>query len=216
MEKIWICRHCGNSFVDLNSANKQNHSRWCPSNPKHQAYLQGASERIAQRNKVVDHGNQFIKAKKQGRHINVSLETRNKISQSCLGRQYSEETLARMSAGCLASPHRRFKRRVIKYTTKSGKCVLMDSGWEVLLANLLDEKDVEWVRPEPIIYEKNGKKHHYFPDFFLPVQNLFLDPKSPYMFVVQAEKIAILEKQLPNLLFLRSVEEIKQFVHSLS
>lgn len=62
----------------------------------------------------------------------------------------------------------------------------MDSSYEVKLANILDELNIQWDRPEPVEwYDVSGGKHHYFSDFRLIDYDLYLDPKNEYCFKVQ-------------------------------
>lgn len=35
----WICKYCNNSFLNLSSSDKANHSRWCDLNPKKKEYI---------------------------------------------------------------------------------------------------------------------------------------------------------------------------------
>ncbi len=70
--------------------------------------------------------------------------------------------------------------------------VWLESSWEVLIATLLDEAKIEWSRPTygwPWI-DKEGKSHRYYPDFYLPEYNVYLDPKHPYAQIKDAYKIS--------------------------
>lgn len=59
--------------------------------------------------------------------------------------------------------------------------VLLESSWEVEVAELLDELNITWTRPDPIPWkDEEEKEHYYYPDFFLPDYTLYLDPKNPY------------------------------------
>lgn len=92
------------------------------------------------------------------------------------------------------------------------KGVMLDSSWELILAQKLDADGVKWLRPNPLLYEdKKGTKRHYFPDFYLPDFDVYLDPKNPAAFVSQQEKIDCLKEQITNLVFLHSVEEILKY-----
>ena len=92
------------------------------------------------------------------------------------------------------------------------KGVLLDSSWELALAQRLDELNVKWIRPEPIQWhDENGTAHHYFPDFYLPEFDLYLDPKNPAAVKAQKEKLEILKKVLPSLIILETLNECKNF-----
>ena len=59
--------------------------------------------------------------------------------------------------------------------------------------------------------DKEGLTRNYFPDFYLPEYNVFLDPKNPQAFLVQKDKIDCLTKQYDNIIFLHSIDEIDNF-----
>lgn len=53
------------------------------------------------------------------------------------------------------------------------------SSWEVVVAKYLDENDICWTRKvESFDYIFNGKIHQYFPDFYLPDLDLYLEVKG--------------------------------------
>ncbi len=86
-----------------------------------------------------------------------------------------------------------------------------DSSWEDALAIRLDQLDVFWIRPEPIIYQDlNGKKRKYYGDFYLPNYDLYIDPKNSYAQKQQYQKISILSKMI-NLKILSSLKECQEF-----
>lgn len=79
--------------------------------------------------------------------------------------------------------------------------VELDSKWEVDIAILLDELNIKWTRPEPIEWiDCVNKKRRYFPDFYLPEYNIYLDPKNPILMERHKEKLNIVSKQI-NLIF---------------
>jgi hypothetical protein len=59
----------------------------------------------------------------------------------------------------------------------------MDSSWEVNLAKWLDNNSIEWKRDRKINFiwtDICGKKRRYYPDFYLPKYNIYLDPKNKF------------------------------------
>lgn len=78
---------------------------------------------------------------------------------------------------------------------------MFDSGYEVKVAKWLDQNNVKWERGMVIYWkDKNEKQHRYFPDFYLPSYNVYLDPKNKFCIEQQKEKIEIIEKQI-NLIY---------------
>ena len=137
----------------------------------------------------------------------ASEETKEKIRLSSIGRTHSEKTKHLISEKALASDHRRLKKGTIMY-----KGVLLDSSWELAMAERLDELGIQWIRPKPVKWvDSDGKTRHYFPDFYLPEHNLYLDPKNPQAYKVQKSKIECLKKQLTNLIIISTIYEIKNW-----
>lgn len=83
------------------------------------------------------------------------------------------------------------------YNPYENKEVLLDSSWEVKTAELLTAKDIKWTRPPFIKWQdKHGKTRRYFPDFYLPDYDVYLDPKNPYCLTLDEEKITAISKQV--------------------
>lgn len=62
------------------------------------------------------------------------------------------------------------------------KGIHLDSSYELAVAKSLDENKIKWLRPKKLFYvDKKGKKHYYFPDFYLPDYDVYLDPKNDYL-----------------------------------
>lgn len=90
------------------------------------------------------------------------------------------------------------KRKVIWFDNPWQGRVLLESSWELEIANLLGEHNIKWFRPMPIVWiDVEGKTRHYFPDFYLPNQNMYLDPKNPYCMIRDKNKMAAVEKLIP-------------------
>lgn len=94
-------------------------------------------------------------------------------------------------------------KRTEPYIKKDGTIVNLDSSYERIVAKILDEHNIDWIRPKPLDwYSNDGIKHHYFPDFYLTKYNLYFDPKNDYCFKVQAEKISYIKKHYLNCIFM--------------
>lgn len=91
------------------------------------------------------------------------------------------------SEKCKNSIRRRNSTGIKRHTYKN---VLMDSLWEVRLAKFLDEHSIEWVRPQYLVWvDVNNISRHYYPDFYLPKLDLYLDPKNKFIQKLQKDKI---------------------------
>jgi hypothetical protein len=60
--------------------------------------------------------------------------------------------------------------------------VKLSSRFEMIVAISLDENNIKWTRPSPLKYiDPTGKQRNYFPDFYLPEYNVYLDPKNDFL-----------------------------------
>lgn len=87
-------------------------------------------------------------------------------------------------------------RLTIKYQNKIQGEVTLESTWELKIAELLDDQKINWIRPDPIPWNDGSKNRLYFPDFYLPEFDIYLDPKNPYCLLLDKQKLAIIEKKI--------------------
>ena len=92
------------------------------------------------------------------------------------------------------------------------KEILLESSWEHEIAKWLDQLGIIWIRPKPIKWfdTTTNRIRLYYPDFYLPEKNLYLDPKNPTALVLSLNKMNTVEKLIP--LVYGSVEHIKEMV----
>ena len=152
--------------------------------------------------------NAATRAKKEGRPYTSPTKG---ISRK--GHLHSNETKEKLRNIALNSKHRRLVKSTREYVQKNGKIVLLDSYWEELLAKRLDSQSIQWERPSsPIQWkDKNGLIHNYFPDFYLPDFDIYLDPKNYHAEQSQKEKVEYIEKCFKSISILRTAEECKNF-----
>lgn len=207
-EYMFICKHCKKEFERLSPANKANHSRWCTENPKRIEY---AKKLISAREGIKNPRNQFVKAKDEGRTIVSVMKGKPSTRKDY---KHTPESLEKIREKALLSDHRRLVKSTRYYTQVDGTQVLLDSSWEESLARRLDSLGVAWTRPKnPIKWvDGSGKIHNYFPDFYLPDQDLYLDPKNPHAAMVQKEKLDVIKILLPNLKIITTLKECEEFV----
>lgn len=210
---MWKCKHCSKDFDFLKVGDKANHSRWCFENPKRQDYcgkksatqLNSPASIEKRRKSIADaHLNGKYKgAAKKG------IETKKKNGTLF----HNENSIEKIREKALASGHRRLLKSTRFYTQVDGTQVLLDSSWEESLARRLDSLGVAWLRPKnPIKWvDGSGKIHNYFPDFYLPIQDLYLDPKNPHAAQVQKEKLNVIKTLLPNLRIITTLKECEEF-----
>lgn len=98
------------------------------------------------------------------------------------------------------------------YEKPNGEKVRLGSGWEVLLATLLDKSGYEWTQPKPLPWtDSNGKPHKYYPDFYLPEYGIYFEVKSTLSYKLAKEKVDFIIKHYKNVIMLWNVKEIKNF-----
>lgn len=73
---------------------------------------------------------------------------------------------------------------------------MLESSWEVKVAEKLDQLKIKWIRPKPLKWVDNNKTRYYFPDFYLPDYNLYLDPKNPYCMDKDIKKMKYFEDKI--------------------
>ena len=211
-----VCKHCKSSYEELGVANSssliQNHVRWCKDNPKRNEY-RTTSYRATSNGKQLQTPEAIEKrakgisnAHKSGKYNKLYLN--NSIRMRTF--KHSDESKEKISKAASASTHQRVCKRTHVYTDKRGRVFKFDSSWEDTLADRLDNLDILWDRPEPIKYELDGKIKNYFPDFYLPEYDLYLDPKNPYAKEKQIEKLNIVSKMI-KLVILETLLECKEF-----
>lgn len=204
------CKWCNQNF-DISNKPKgwmANHSRWCNDNPKRIEYANKIAEsRRTWTAETKKHHSELIKK----HHVSGSYDNakkKQKINPSFKGKFHSDKTKDIIKQKALNSKHRRLKKNMHVYNG-----ILMDSTWEVILANRLDTLNIIWERPSPLKWiDDLGIQHNYFPDFYLPKYDMYLDPKNPYAYKVQLKKINILKQLYNNVYFLSSIDECKTFI----
>ncbi len=100
-------------------------------------------------------------------------------------------------------------KRKVNYMTKSGKIVHLQSSYEEKIAVELDKYNIEWKRPKYLIWKDNkGKEHRYYPDFYLPNYDIYLDPKNDYLIKKDEEKIKRVKEQNNIKLYMLNSEQL--------
>lgn len=93
----------------------------------------------------------------------------------------------------------------IKYTKSDGTVVDLQGSWEFKFAEFLDHNKIEWERNRVgYKYVFDGKGSNYFPDFFLPSLNVYVEVKG-----YETDKDRAKWKQFPFKLLIVKKEEIQ-------
>ncbi len=124
--------------------------------------------------------------------------------------KYNKKTCSEVCKTKLIFQKRKFqngRQKLVKYINKIQGEVQLESSWELKIAEYLDKKNINWIRPNPILWiDSNNKNHLYYPDFYLIDFNIYLDPKNPYCMKLDEEKLKIVCTKVK--LYYGNVDEI--------
>lgn len=200
------CQYCSKACKNANSL--RNHERLCKSNPSRQILV---SNFIAYNKKKKELGikstNQYVKALQLGLPKPVLSEAaREKLRIASSNRVFTTEQRQRkseiMKRVVEQNPDSYLKNNVVgrvKNVDYNG--VKLKGSWELLVAKWLDSKAIKWEHEtKSFKYEWNGIRT-YYPDFYLPELNLFLEVKG-----YQRDRDLAKWKVVPNLVVFRAKE----------
>lgn len=210
MKRNQVCCLLCNRLISL--SNRTKHEKSC-SKPKSKPLSK--EELYSLRVEAVKKARSYITAEsklKAGqsivkRHLEGVYLAHHESMRGKPGRKHSEQSRLKISKSARASGHRRLKRNTYKYYG-----VLLDSSWELKLAIWLDEQSIAWIRPAPLRYDNN---RCYFPDFYLPEFNLFLDTKNDYLIRVDSKKIKKVSEQNQVEILVLSAKDLRSIGLSL-
>ena len=96
------------------------------------------------------------------------------------------------------------------------KGIWMDSTWEKDLSEWMDDRDIIWERSRKkhVLWwiDKKGRKRRYYPDFYLPKLDLYIDTKNPYLIKKDKEKLDYIQKECKVHLIVGDLELIKGYL----
>ena len=86
----------------------------------------------------------------------------------------------------------------------------MESSYEVIVAESLNNHNVLWIRPGYLLYrDSEDLIRRYYPDFYLPEYDLFLDPKNDYLIKTDIDKINTVANQNSIRIFILGKDFLK-------
>ena len=87
----------------------------------------------------------------------------------------------------------------------------MDSTWEVMMANRLNELDITWVRDPKMKLEyktRGGRMRNYIPDFYLPDFDIYIEVKGYWTDAAKHKMKDIIKRNPGKICILESLAEI--------
>ena len=212
---MFICKYCGKECKNKNSLAQ--HEIRCKENPNK---IQLPESNFIKYNKDIKSGkrtklysNQYIKAELLGLpKPEVSDETRMKCGNSGKNQIWDAERRHR---------HSESMKKAVKDHPMSYSCnfvngrtprleyngVILNGSWELMVAKYLDFNNIKWERPSiPFEYIWENKIHLYYPDFYLPEYDIYLEVKG-----YERERDKCKWKVVSNLVVLKKkdIEDIK-------
>lgn len=161
--------------------------------------------------------NQYTKAKETGIPYIMSEETRAKLSKAAT--EYNKIRLAdpeyrkrhseAMKKAVLRNPDSYTASNIVgrvKIEEYNGE--KFHGKWEVEVAKWFDRNQIKWERKvQPVNYFWNDSWHLYFPDFYLPEHDVYIEVKG-----YETERDRAKWAALPNLIVLKSkqIKEIRE------
>jgi hypothetical protein len=223
--KIKECSFCGNLFKSsTNPKSKNCCSKECAAKRSSNFNKEDRLNKIAKalQKRVAD--GLYVRPKRSGRIFDKDLnKTIREIDQECiicrcvfnhksLKKTCSKNCLSKlMSHNAGNNPNCGGETNYKRYKHKD---IWMDSSWEVELAIWMDSENIIWERSKENHKfrweDKQGKKHWYFPDFYLPGLNIYLDPKNIFLQEKDKEKLEAVVEMHGITLFVGGLDSIKQ------
>lgn len=110
-----------------------------------------------------------------------------KVCSDC-NAQFIAKTHTRKYCSSCGNSHR-IKNGIRTNRVKYHK-IWLDSSWELIVAEKLDELRIKWHRPLPLVwFDSTGKSRKYYSDFYLDEYKIYIDPKNPYRIKCDEEKL---------------------------
>ena len=212
---MFICKYCGKECKNKNSLAQ--HEIRCKENPNK---IQLPESNFIKYNNDIKSGkrhkiysNQYIKAELLGlpKPI-VSDETRMKCGKGGKNQIWDMERRCRHSESMKTA----VKEHPMSYSCNfvNGRTprleyngVILNGNWELIVAKYLDINNIKWERPSiPFEYSWENKTHLYYPDFYLPEYDIYLEVKG-----YERERDKCKWKVVSNLVVLKKkdIEDIK-------
>lgn len=165
---------------------------------------------------------EFQKMKNKARidSFRVKVTVHRKNCRICNSRFGTSKRTSFCSDKCRSTFHRdlAFKKEFggkrnskrFKSFDSFGNKVTLESSYEVLCSELLNELNIDWIRPKFIQYYSSGVKKRYYPDFYLPEHDVYLDPKNDYLIKIDSDKIKLVQEQNDIIIHIVSFEELNK------
>ena len=120
--------------------------------------------------------------------IICNADTKSKTKKTCSDKCYrlNCKLNSQLNPNCGGQKHTHRS----KITNIKGEQFIAESSFEVIVANSLNESNILWVRPSHVWYtDSKNKSRRYYPDFYIPKYDIYLDPKNSHLIKTDIDKI---------------------------
>lgn len=97
----------------------------------------------------------------------------------------------------------------------AGKEFLLRSSFEVKVADWLNKREILWEQIGAMKYNLEGKSRNYYPDFFLPEQQVIIETKNDYLMSLQEEKMNAVKMSSQYPIFILTNKDIENLDQSM-
>jgi hypothetical protein len=117
-------------------------------------------------------------------------KTRKTCSKECYSKLCKLQSQQNPKCGGQKHTHRS------KIKNINGDVFISESSFEAKLSEILNSLGILWIRPNFVLYLDNDhNQRRYYPDFYLPEFNIYIDTKNDYLIKTDIDKIFKSSKQ---------------------
>lgn len=105
------------------------------------------------------------------------------------------------------------RSKKFKVVDSFGKETVLQSSYELKCSEILNEMGIKWVRPKALKYDNKN----YFADFYLPNNDVYLDPKNSYKAKLDQDKIQkVIEQNNVKVYIILEENLTKEYIASIT
>ena len=130
---------------------------------------------------------------------------------------YRQHCCSTQCVDSIRSQNKCRKTQIIYFNINENKNVILQSTWEVKIAEWLDANYICWTRPSTRIkwYDTTLNKYRtYLPDFYIVDHRVFLDVKNPIKMIEDRDKLSQLVAVMP--LFIGNIQQVQDYMVGLT
>jgi hypothetical protein len=153
----------------------------------------------------------------------VKEDVKAKISKSMRGKKKSEEHCRNISEGWVGRVLNDFAPvcykgiKIYEFKNINDEFFKLRGSYELKMANFLNEKKILWTNKARLLYKDGEKFRNYFPDFYLPELNKYIEVKGWFNEESKLKiKLVLNQNDITLLMAFRSdIENLEEFYKKL-